>query len=150
MDITEGKADMDSSGERDTLHLLSIFHFVLAGFIALMACLPLFHLAGGLFMVFGGVAENEPGLSVAGGFFSLFAGGIILVGWGIAYLVFRAGRGLNVQKDYQLCLIAAAVLCMIMPFGTILGVFTLVKLNEQKVKDLFQENAPEVVKEPEA
>ncbi len=141
---------MDSSGERDTLHLLSIFHFVMAGFIALIACFPLIHLAGGLFMVFGGVAENEPGLSVAGGFFSLFAGGIILVGWGIAYLVFRAGRSLNAQKDYQLCLIAAAVLCMIMPFGTILGVFTLVKLNEQKVKELFQENAPRVEEVPEA
>jgi hypothetical protein len=142
LDLTEGKVDMDSSGERDTLHLLSIFHFVMAGFIALIACFPLIHLAGGLFMVFGGVSENEPGLSVAGG--------IILVGWGIAYLVFRAGRSLNAQKDYQLCLIAAAVLCMIMPFGTILGVFTLVKLNEQKVKELFQENAPRVEEVPEA
>jgi len=130
---------MSVSSDRDTLHLLSVFHFVLAGFIALIACIPLIHLAGGLFMIFGGVSEQEPGLSVVGGFFSLIAGAIILVGWGIAYLVFRAGQYLDRQENYQRCQIAAAILCMIMPFGTILGVFTLVTLNNEDVKKLFND-----------
>lgn len=134
---------MSVSSDRDTLHLLAIFHFVLAGFIALMACIPLIHLTGGVFMIFGGVAEQEPGLSVAGGFFALFAGAIILVGWGIAYLVFRAGKSLDRQENYQQCLVAAAILCLFMPFGTILGVFTLVMLNNDNIKMLFREYSQE-------
>lgn len=141
---------MSVSSDRDTLHLLSIFHFVLAGLIALVACIPLIHLAGGLFMLFGGVAEQEPGLSVAGGFFTLFAGGIILVGWVIAFLVFRAGRSLDRQENYQQCLIAGAILCLFMPLGTILGVFTLVTLSREEVKRLFEAAPPgEVSSEPE-
>jgi len=133
---------MSVSSDRDTLHLLSIFHFVLAGLIALIACIPLIHLAGGLFMIFGGVTEQEPGLSVVGGLFSLIAGAIILLGWGIAYLVFRGGQYLDRQENYHRCQIAAAVLCMIMPFGTILGVFTLITLNSDDVKKLFNQNNP--------
>lgn len=132
---------MGVSSDKDTLHLLSIFHYVLAGFIALVACIPLIHLAMGLFMIFGGVTEQEPGLGVVGGLFSLIAVAIILVGWGMAYLVFRAGRSIDRQENYQLCLVAGAVLCMFMPFGTILGVFSLVTLSNENVKKLFSEKA---------
>lgn len=128
---------MSVSSDRDTLHLLSIFHFVLAGLIALMACIPMIHFAGGIFMVFGGAADNEPAVSVMGGFFAIFAGAIILVGWALAYFIFRAGKSLDRQENYQQCQVAAAILCLFMPFGTILGVFTLVTLSGEEVKKLF-------------
>ena len=128
---------MSVSSDKDTLHLLSIFHFVMAGFIALIACIPLIHLAGGVFMIFGGVSEQEPGLSAMGAAFTLIAGAIILLGWSLAFFVFRGGKSLDKQENYQQCLIAAAILCLIMPFGTILGVFTLVTLSKDEVKQLF-------------
>jgi hypothetical protein len=128
---------MSVSSDKDTLHLLSIFHFVMAGLIALVACIPLIHFALGLSMLVGGMAGEEPELGMVGGFFAMIAGAIILVGWGIAFVVFLAGKNLEKQQKYQLCLVAAAMLCVFMPLGTVLGVFTLVTLNNQSVKELF-------------
>lgn len=130
---------MSVSSDKDTLHLLSIFHFVLAGLIALVACFPLIHMLMGVTMIFGGVAEEEPAMGLVGGFFAFFAGLIILVGWGLALLVFIAGKNLEKQEKYQLCLVAAAVLCIFMPLGTILGVFTLITLTNESVKKLFNQ-----------
>lgn len=131
---------MSVSSDKDTLHLLSIFHFVLAALVALTACIPLIHFTVGLGLIFGGVAEEEPALGLMGGFFTLIAGIIILLGWGIAYMIFLAGKNLEKQQKYQLCLVAGAVLCIFMPLGTILGVFTLVTLNSDSVKKLFADN----------
>ena len=132
---------MTVSSDKDTLHLLSIFHFVLAALVALMACIPLIHFTVGLSLIFGGVAEEEPVMGLMGGFFALIAGLIILVGWGIAYMIFLAGKNLDRQEKYQLCLVAGAVLCIFMPLGTILGIFTLVTLNSDSVKKLFEDKA---------
>lgn len=132
---------MSASSDKDTLHLLSIFHFILAALVALMSCIPLIHMTVGLSLIFGGVAEKEPALGLMGGFFALIAGLIILVGWGIAYMIFLAGKNIEKQEKYQLCLVAGAVLCIFMPLGTILGVFTLVTLNSDSVKKLFEDKA---------
>jgi len=132
---------MSVSSDKDTLHLLSIFHYILAGLIALVACIPLIHFTVGLGLVFGGIGENEPALGFMGAFFTLFAGAIILVGWGLAFLVFLAGKNLDRQTKYQLCTVGAAVLCIFMPMGTILGVFTLVTLQGESVKALFDRDS---------
>jgi len=130
---------MSASSDRDTLHLLSIFHYVIAGLIALAACFPLIHFTIGLSLIFGSVSTEEPALGLMGGMFAALAGIIILIGWGLALLVFLAGKNLDRQKKYQLCMAGAAVVCIFMPLGTILGVFTLVTLNNESVKKLFDE-----------
>ncbi len=132
-----------STKEKDTLHILSIFHFIMAGIIALIACVPLIHLAMGITMKVGGVTENVPVLGVVGAAFSAVAGLIILIGWGLAVLVFLAGKNLDQQTKYQVCLFGAGVLCIFLPMGTILGVFTLVTLQDDSVKALFNRNEPE-------
>ena len=37
----------------------------------------------------------------------------------------------------MLCLVVGALECMMMPFGTVLGVFTLIALTKPSVKALF-------------
>ncbi|MCK5132170.1 MAG: hypothetical protein KAR40_08490 [Candidatus Sabulitectum sp.] len=86
-----------STADRDTLHILSIFHYIMAGIIAFIACIPLIHLALGITMTVGGFSENLPVLGFAGAIFSAVAGLIILTGWGLAVLVFLAGRNLDRQ-----------------------------------------------------
>jgi hypothetical protein len=41
------------------------------------------------------------------------------------------------RKHYTFCLVMAGVECLFMPFGTVLGVFTILVLNRQTVKELF-------------
>ena len=129
-----------STQEKDTLHLLAIFHYVIAGLIAMIACIPLIHLTIGLFITAGGIASEEPVLGMAGIVFTLVASLIILIGWGLAVFVFLSGKNLDRQVKYQFCMIGAAVLCIFMPLGTILGVFTLVTLQDEAVKALFRSN----------
>jgi hypothetical protein len=126
--------------EKDTLHMLSIFHYVIAGLIALIACIPLIHLTIGLSLTAGAIAGDEPALGMVGTVFTLFASLAILVGWGLATFIFLSGRSLDRQEKYQFCMIGAGVLCIFMPLGTILGVFTLVTLQDESVKAIFKSN----------
>lgn len=126
--------------EKDTLRMLAVFHYVMAGLIALVACIPLIHLTVGLSLTVGAITGDEPVLGMVGAVFTLVAALIILIGWGLAVLVFLAGRNLDRQTKYQFCMIGAGVLCIFMPMGTILGVVTLVTLQNDSVKELFNHN----------
>ena len=72
-----------------------------------------------------------------GWMFVVFAGLFILAGWAFAVCLVLAGRFLARRKRYMFCLVMAALACMFMPFGTVLGVFTIIVLVREPVKDLF-------------
>jgi predicted Co/Zn/Cd cation transporter (cation efflux family) len=72
-----------------------------------------------------------------GWFFVVFASIFILVGWTFAVLVLVAGRLIARRKHDTFCFVAACVECLFMPFGTVLGVFTILVLNRQSVKGAF-------------
>jgi len=126
---------------KDTLHLLSIFHYIMAGIITLIFCLPLLHLAMGITLTVGGLSREEPVLGILGAAISAVVGLIILLGWGIAFLVFLAGKNLDRQTKYQVCLYGAGVLCIFIPMGTVLGIFTLITLQDDSVKEMFSRNS---------
>lgn len=135
-----GQGETVGNADRDTLHILSIFHYIMAGIIALISCIPLVYLALGVTMTVGGVSENVPVLGIVGAALSAVTGLVILVGWGLAVLVFLAGKNLDRQTRYQVCLFGAGVLCIFLPIGTILGVFTMVTLQSDSVRELFDSN----------
>jgi hypothetical protein len=129
------------------LRLLSIFHYVVAGLGALFACFPVIHLVIGLTLAFApGVLEHGPkGNPVVPQFvgllFATFAAAMILAGWTVSFGVFLAGRFLGQHRHYTFCLIVACILCLMFPFGTVLGVFTLIVLLRPSVKTLFGQPA---------
>ncbi len=126
--------------DREHLKLLSIFHYVVAGLTALFACFPIIHLIIGLaFVLNPGTFEAEGDMPPAffGWFFVIFPALFILMGWAMAVLIFAAGRSLARQRRYTFCLVVAGLECLMMPFGTVLGVFTLVVLMRDSVKQAF-------------
>ncbi len=128
------------NADEQQLKLLSIFHYVVAGLAALFACLPLIHLAMGLFMVlapekFGSPNTQPP--AFIGWFFVAFASLFILAGWTFAVFVLLAGRFIARRVHYMFCFVMACVECIFMPFGTVLGAFTIIVLIRQSVKNLF-------------
>jgi hypothetical protein len=62
----------------------------------------------------------------------------VLLGWTMAALTAFAGRSLTRRRRYTFCLVIAGLLCLWMPFGTILGVFTLVTLTKAPVRAQFE------------
>lgn len=131
--------------ERDEEHirLLSIFHYVVGGFAALFAMFPVIHLVLGLMFIFAPKAfesKGEPPPAIVGWVFVIFAVTFIIAGWILAGFIITAGRFLARRKHRLFCLVVAGVECAFMPFGTILGVFTIITLMQESVKDLFAAN----------
>ncbi len=72
-----------------------------------------------------------------GWFFILFSGVMILFGWTLAVCSFLSARNLTRRTRYMFCIVIAGVQCLVMPIGTVLGVFTIIVLNRPSVKVLF-------------
>jgi hypothetical protein len=131
------------------LKLLSVFHYVIAGITALFSLLPLIHLFMGLAIVTGRMPMEHHGAQAPpmdpqlfGWFFVGFAAVFILAGMTLAGFMAYAGRCIAQRRRHLLCLIVAGISCSLMPFGTVLGVFTLVVLLRPQVKALFTANTP--------
>jgi hypothetical protein len=123
----------------EQLNLLAIFHYVVAGLAALFSLFPLIHLGLGLPMVFAPQKfdKGEPPPAFVGWMFVALAAVIIVFGIAFATLTFFAGRSIAKRKRYTFCLVMAAIECLFMPFGTVLGIFTIIVLIRDPVKQQF-------------
>lgn len=128
--------------DQQHLRLLSIFHYVVGGLTALLACFPLIHLALGLAMVFspeslGGKPGEAPPPQVIGWLFTFVGGFMFLAGQAMAICTVIAGRFIARRKRYWFIFVMACIECAFFPFGTVLGVFTILTLSRETVKTLF-------------
>ncbi|HWG44931.1 MAG TPA: hypothetical protein VN688_19335 [Gemmataceae bacterium] len=124
------------------LKLLSIFHYVVAVLMALIACFPIIHFVVGVMMIvspntMAGKGSTPPPAEL-GWLFIFIAGGIIFVGWTGAICLMLAGWFLRRCKHYLFCMVMAGFVCLFNPFGTILGIFTIIILIRPSVKRLFE------------
>ncbi|WKZ34675.1 MAG: hypothetical protein QY332_13725 [Anaerolineales bacterium] len=130
------------------LKILSVFHYVVAGISAIFACFPIFHLAMGISMITGGFFMDQPAAdapfptALFGLMFTLIPAAIILFGWAFAVSMAIAGYFLGKQQRYMFCMVMAGISCIFTPFGTVLGVFTLIVLLRPAVRELFNDSAP--------
>jgi hypothetical protein len=60
-----------------------------------------------------------------------------MISWGIAGLIIHAGLCLSRRRRPTFCMIIAAINCIFVPIGTVLGVFTILVLSRPSVKELF-------------
>lgn len=134
--------------EKDIEHLrlLSIFHYVVGGFSCLCSCFPFIHLFAGILMVAGGMDNGRgnggPPPAFMGWIFIGLAGLFILIGWTFSICIILAGKYLREQTHHTFCLVIAGLCCLNVPFGTLLGVFTLVVLLRPSVNELFVGRKP--------
>lgn len=132
--------------DEEHLRLLTIFYYCYAGIAALFGSIPLIHLTIGIFLVANpgvfGDAKNGPPPALIGYFFVIIGGLLVLIGWTLAVCSFLAARYLMRRKHYLFCLIVSGVNCLQVPFGTALGVFTLIVLLRPKVKSMFLQPPP--------
>jgi len=108
--------------DEEHLRLLSIFHYVVAGLGALLACIPMVHLTLGILMATGNFPDGKsPPPPFMGWILIGVASALILGGWTLAALIAYAGRCLKRRVKYTYCLVIAAIACALCtPFGTIL------------------------------
>jgi hypothetical protein len=128
--------------DTEHLRLVAIFHYVVAGLAALFSLFPLIYTTIGVIFVF--VARHgtpKPGEELPPEFLGWIFVGVgsflFLLGIAMAICILIAGRCLSRRKRYTFVLVMACIECLFFPFGTILGVFTIVVLSRQSVKNLF-------------
>ena len=129
--------------DREQLNLLAIFHYIVAGLAALFSFFPLIYTAIGVIFIFA--ARNgtaKPGEELPpeflGWIFAVLGSLLFVIGVVMAISILMAGRSLALRKRYTFAFIIACIECLFFPFGTILGVFTIVTLSRESVKALFE------------
>jgi hypothetical protein len=133
------------TADEDHLRLLSIFHYVVGGLTALIGCFPIIHISIGLFLALAPEqwldSKGEPPPRWFGILFAVIGIMMIAIFWTFAACLIAAGRCLSLRRHYMFCLVMAAIACMCQPWGTVLGVFTIIVLMRESVKQLFTSNA---------
>ena len=130
---------LDNNQDADQLRLLSIFHFVVAGVVGLFSLFPLIHVAVGIGILSGSFddANGATPPALLGWLFVLMPMAMIAIGLTLAICIAVAGRRLARRTGYLYCLVIAGIETMLMPFGTALGVLTILVLMRPSVKLLF-------------
>jgi hypothetical protein len=128
--------------DRERLPLLAIFHYIVAGLAALFSFFPLLYTTIGAIFIFvarHGTAKAGEELppDFLGWIFAGLGSFLFLLGISMAICILIAGRCLCRCKCYSFTLVMACVECLFIPFGTILGVFTIIALSRESVKALF-------------
>jgi hypothetical protein len=126
--------------DEDQLRLLSIFHDIVGGLSGFFALIPIAYLVFGLIFLYSPeklANRGVPPPAFVGWIFVIVGALCTLVGLVVAAMIVTAGRFLSKRKNHQFCLIIAGLQCAIFPFGTVLGVFTIVVLMRESVKQLF-------------
>lgn len=131
----------NNSSTSQTLDLLAIFHYVLAALIYLKGAAALIFIGIGTIAVFGVLSDQPHDMAVAlvvlGLIFFLAPMLFLALMWTAATLVLIAGRRIAKRTNLTYCQVVAGLECLCVPFGTILGVFTLIGLTRPEVKDSF-------------
>jgi len=105
---------------------------------ALMACIPLIHFFIGFALLGLGPTGSDFTPRLVGIIFIILSVFIIAAGWILAVLIFVAGSRLKQHRAYNFCLVVAFLECLIIPLGTVLGIFTIINLTREPVRNLFK------------
>lgn len=130
--------------DADHLKLLSIFHFVGAGFAVLgilfvTAHFAMFHFAFDNPKMWEHQKEGPPPAQ----FFAVFKVFYVVFGlWFLSSCILNVMSGLflRARKFRTFSLVVAAINCLHIPIGTVLGVFTIVVLVRDSVRELYETN----------
>jgi hypothetical protein len=129
---------VERSDNEQHLRLLVIFHYVVAGLTALFALFPLMYVAMGWFFLHAPPPKQGEPPPPFVGYFIIGVGTVLfLLGQSFAACVFAAGRCIRSRTRYWFAFVMACFQCAFFPFGTVLGVFTIIVLSRPSVKQLF-------------
>jgi hypothetical protein len=131
--------------DRDVEHLrlLTIGYNVLAGMTAFFSLFALLYVGFGVFMASGvfpvnQTANNDP--RPIGYILIAIGAAVFIFGMAVAALYFAVGRSLRNRHRRIFCLAMAGLSCVYIPWGTAIGVCTIIVLNRAEVKRLFEPN----------
>ena len=128
--------------DKEQLDILGVLFYVFGGLACVFSLMFLLHVVMGIFMI-SGMAETAEGqgdeafVKFMGAMFLVIGLGGLVLGETLGVLSIKTGRSLRARTRYRLCFVTACCACVVMPLGTVLGVFTLIALSREGVKGQF-------------
>lgn len=131
--------ETEASQDDQHLRLLGIFHYIVGAMGALFSLFPLIHVILGVFLLLAPVSQHPEAAPPAffAWLFIAIGGALFLMGEVTALCIITAGAFIHRRLHYWFVFIVACLECMFVPFGTILGVFTIIVLSKPAVKQQF-------------
>lgn len=126
------------------LNLLAVVHYILGGIGVFFACFPLIYLVLGIAIMTGSMDfpdhgnNNQPPPEFLGVMFAVMGGIFFLLGQALAWLMIYSGRQIKKRQKRTFSFVIACLMCLQVPFGTVLGVFTIIVLNKDETKEVYE------------
>lgn len=126
------------------LKLLSLFHYIKGALTILTSSFFILHFV--MFAIFSRLAENpefageEFGSEFPAALFTIFAilfGAFIVLGIAFGILQIMSGIFMKKRKNRMFSFIIAIFELIFIPYGTILGVLTIIVLQRESVKNVY-------------
>ena len=135
------------SADVEHLRLLALFHYIFGGITMLFSSCALIHFFMGLVMIFNpnafsGPQGQNPPPDFMGYFFTGIGAMVVALGWTMGGLTIYSGRCIARRRRRLFSQVMAGINCISIPFGTLLGVFTLIVLARPSVRALYAERDP--------
>jgi hypothetical protein len=140
--------DYQAHQDNEQLKMLTIFYYVMGGLTSFMGCFGLFYVCFGAFMASNPgnwtsnghpTAPPPPGFSAA---IIIFGSIFVLFGFLVGGLTAYAGKCIKERRSFTFIQVIAGIMCLNMPLGTALGVFTFIVFSRPSVKALFGQYGP--------
>lgn len=134
------------------LNQLATFHYVLGGIGCFFCLIPLLHVFGGISLIlhperFESSEQVFPSVYI--GWIAIGMGGLFfLLGEVFSICLILSGKYLRQQKNYMFSFVLACFCCLNMPLGTILGIFTIVVLQRESVKSIYDKDKSAYIDSP--
>jgi hypothetical protein len=131
-------AQFPGNPDDEHLRLLAIFHYIAGAFLAFFGCFAIIYIVLGMLLAAGKLQSNGQSTPNAFGWIFVAVGVVgIVFAWGLATCLFLSGRYMQRRRHLTFSIVVAAISCLQIPFGTVLGVFTLIVLSRQSVKTMY-------------
>ena len=127
------------NGSDDLLTVVSVFHYALGGLQLFMSLIGIFYIVMGFLM---GTGALESGKSapppeamgwVFGGIGVLITAFCLVLG----FISIKAASNIRKRRNRMFCITVDAILCLLVPFGTIVGIFGLIILTRSETIEEF-------------
>jgi hypothetical protein len=127
--------------DESNLKLLAMLYYIWAGLHACAGLVGVLFIVAGTFLtVMPQFLQGQNGNPPPPWFGAVFTGlGVlffIFIEAG-AVMMFLVGRNISRRVHHTYCMVIAGINCLSVPFGTILGIFTIVTLQKPSVRAMF-------------